>query len=241
MAQNNDDKLDMKNPESSHYLNNFATAVNELFGLGKKEEMGSTTTMSSENFESNEGRNHSEVRTSKSKSNLHVLPQDHSRTKRETVIEENTVIRGEVLSTSNLDIAGSVKGPVSSEGDIIVTGKIYGNMKGNNITIKGGLVEGNILARSDITLLGEAIVVGDIEANNFLSEGKIKGNVKALNAISLKNQAVMYGNINAKTVNMQDGVILDGNIKIMGDVSIENLFQDLSIKKVEIVTVEDKE
>lgn len=241
MAQNNDDKFDMKSSESSHYLNNFATAVNELFGLGKKEEMGAPITMSGEIYESDGGRNQSELRTSRAKSNLHVLPQDHSRAKKETVIVEDTVIRGEVLSISNMKIAGCIKGPVSSEGDILVTGQIYGNIKGNTITINDGLVEGNILAKSRIALLGEAVVVGDIEANDFVSEGKIKGNVKVHNSISLKNQAVMYGNINAKTVNMQDGVILDGNIKIMGDVSIENLFQNLSGKKVEINTVKDEE
>lgn|GEM_PF-1621103 len=255
MAKNNDskfglrrvgdiiqeDKIDMKDEESGRYLNNLATAVNELFGLGRKEEAGTATTMSGEIYESNEGHQHSEVRTSKSKSNLHVLPQDHSPAKKVTVIVEDTVIRGEVLSTSSMYIAGSIKGPVSSEGDISITGKIYGNMKGNNITIKNGSVEGNIFARSDVTLVGEAIVVGDIEADNFFSEGKLKGNVKALNSISLRKKAVMYGNINAKTVNMQDGVIVDGNVKIIGDTSIENLFQDLSVKKVEINTEKEEE
>jgi cytoskeletal protein CcmA (bactofilin family) len=238
MSKNDGNKLDMKNEESSHYLNNLTTAVNELFGLGKKEEMGATKTMSSEISESNGGRN--EFRKSNNKSNLHVLPQDSSPVKRENIITEDTVIRGEVLSSSNINIAGSIKGAVSSEGDIIVTGKIYGNVKGNNITIKDGLVEGNILAKSDSALLGEATVVGDIEANNIVSEGKIKGNIKALNAVSLINQAVLFGNINAKNVNMQNGVILDGNIKIMGDVSIENLFQDHSVKKVEIIPLNDE-
>lgn len=235
-----DDKIDMRGEESGHYLNNFATAVNELFGLGRKEEVGSATTVSNEIYESNEGSKYSEVRTPRSKSNLHVLPQDHSPAKKVTVIVEDTVIRGEVLSKSSIYIAGSIKGPVSSEGDISVTGKIYGNMKGNNITIKNGSVEGNIFARSDISLVGEAIVVGDIEADNFVSEGKLKGNVKALNSISLRKQAVMYGNISAKTVNMQDGVIVDGNVKIIGDTSIENLFQDLSVKKVEINTEKEE-
>lgn len=253
MAKNNDDKfgmrrvgdiidedkIDMKNEESGHYFNNLATAVNELFGLGKREEMKSDTTRSGETYESNEGHKNPEMRTSKSKSNLHVLPHDYAPVKK-TVIVEDTVIRGEVLSTSNMDIAGAIKGPVSSEGDILVTGKIFGNMKGNNITIKDGAVEGNILAKSDITLLGEAIVMGDIEANNFVSEGRIKGNVKALNSISLKKQAVMYGNIYAKNINIQDGVIVEGNMKIVGDVSIENLFQDLSVRKVETVTVNDE-
>ncbi len=241
MAPKNDENFDIKSSESSHYLNNLTTAVNELFGLGKKEEMGATKTMSSEIYESNGNRSRNESRTPGSKSNLHVLTQDHSHIKKETVIQEDTLIRGEVLSTSNMNIAGSIKGSVSCEGDIFLTGKIYGNMKGNSITIKDGLVEGNILAKSDITFLGDTTVVGDIETNNFVSEGKIKGHVKAFNSVSLRTPAVLYGNINAKTINMQDGVILDGNVKIMGDVSVETLFQDLSSKIAEKASIKNED
>ncbi len=237
MSQNNGNNQDQKNQETGHYLNNFTSAVNELFGLGKKEDMEGTETMATEITGTDGAQKRTDAQSFGSRSALHVLPKNTAldiNTIKETIIEDDAIIHGEFSATSNLNVAGCIKGNVNTEGDIIVTGKIYGNVKGNAIIVKDGLIEGNITVKTDITLLGGATVMGDIESENLVSEGKIKGNVKASDAVSLKHPSVFYGNIQAKTVNMEDGVILNGNIRVLADVPIDSIFhQALLMKKMD--------
>jgi cytoskeletal protein CcmA (bactofilin family) len=236
MADNKEINQETKAEETGGYFNNFSTAVTELFGLSKREELGGNEGMANENT-GTDG-----IQMQSSKSNIHVIPkyQGNPSVKKETIIEEDTVIQGEIIASSNISIAGSVRGDVTSQGDIILSGKIYGNMKGNTITIRDGYVEGNINAKLGVNLIGDAIVVGDVECDNFLSESKVKGNVRTVNSVTLKKSAVLFGNIHAKTVNMQDGVILNGNIKIATDVSVEKIFQQAANDNVEEENKEDK-
>jgi len=135
----------------------------------------------------------------------------------ETFITSNTVIHGSISTKSNIKISGYVKGDISSEKDIYVTGKIEGNIKGNMVNINSGVIQGNILAAADVSLNSEAVVVGDMQANNFDSDGKIKGNIKAGNSVSLKTNSVVYGNISSKNINIQDGAAISGNVEIISD------------------------
>ncbi len=235
MAQDNDD---LEGREDAETKNNFSTAMNELFGLNlgkkKKNELDNAK-LSSET----EGDNIKQIingsRTDGNGKHSYIV------NKSETVISEDTFILGEIQATNDVNIAGSIKGDVSIGGDIFITGNVYGNIKGNSITINNGFVEGNILGKLDITLMGEATVLGDIQAKNFVSAGKVKGNVTALNQISLKNPAVLVGNIEAKTLTLEEGVIVDGNVSIISDISTEEMFQTRPFEQTVTIPTEYQE
>ena len=47
------------------------------------------------------------------------------------------------------------------------------------------------------------------------SDGRIKGSVKVSSGICLKSNAVVFGNITSKSLNVQDGAVLRGNVQII--------------------------
>lgn len=214
---------------------NFTTAVNEMFGLslGKKEATDAGLTEDVQLLNDYPENN--------SKSNLHLLPtQPLGSTKKFSVIAEDTVIEGEIQTSNNINIVGIVKGPVSSEADIILEGKVYGNIKCNSAMIKNGLVEGNIIAKSEVTLLGDAIILGDIETDRLVSEGKVRGSIKANSSAVLNNHTVLFGNIHTRSLSVQNGVIINGQVKVITDSSVEDMFRALTTKATQKI-VEDTE
>lgn len=226
MDKNNTVKSKPNGEESSN-KGNLTKAVNGLFGLdlGKKGKVQSPVTPA-EQIQKEDGMKQTAV-----KSKLQVLPTSSSAdVKRDSFITEDTVIEGEIRTGSSIIVAGTVRGAVISESDILITGKIYGNIRGKSIIIKNGLVEGNIYVRSEVSLAGESIVLGDIESEKFVSEGKVKGNVKAHSSATLNNAAVLLGNLDTKTISVQPGVIINGYVKITTDVTLDELFQDVSVK-----------
>lgn len=241
MVQENEDIVDEKEAESSN-KNNLATAVNELFGLGRKKKgIIDDEDIVEEVANNNPSNRYTGFRNEEIKPMSNIPPKYPfvGSSKRESIILEDTVIQGEIQSANDISIAGNVKGNVSVEGDIILTGKIYGNVKGNRISIKDGFVEGNISGKLDVTLMGNATVIGDIQAENFVSAGKVKGNVNATNSVSLKNPAILYGNIDARTLKLEEGVIVNGKISITTEMSFEDVFEDVPSKNYKEVVIDE--
>lgn len=206
--------------------NNFASALNEMLGLNlEKEEFIEESTAKDENAAS-------DFHTGGIKSNLHMLNAQNpdGSLKKSSIIAEGTVIEGEIRTTDNMSINGIIKGSISSDADMFLEGRVYGNITCKSAMIKNGLVEGNINAQGDVTMVGDAMVLGDIEADTFASEGKVKGNIKAGTSAVLNNNAVLAGNIHTKSISVTPGVIINGQVKVLGDTPIEDLFRAQPVK-----------
>jgi cytoskeletal protein CcmA (bactofilin family) len=242
MIQDNEDNIDEKEAEPGN-KNNLATAVNELFGLSRKKK-GNTEDdedVPDEIEDNNPIPRYTGFRNEEIKPMSNIPPKYPfvGSSKKESIILEDTVIQGEIQAVNDMSIAGSIKGNVSIEGDLILTGKIYGNVKGNRISIKDGFVEGNISGKLDVTLMGSATVIGDIQAENFVSAGKVKGNVNVINSVSLKSPAILYGNIDARTLKLEEGVIVNGKISITTEMSFEDVFEDIPSKNYKEVVIDE--
>ncbi|MCD6419963.1 MAG: polymer-forming cytoskeletal protein, partial [Synergistetes bacterium] len=66
----------------------------------------------------------------------------------ETVIGNNTIIKGEIDSTGTVRIDGRVEGKIKTDGDVIIggDGEVKADIFSKNVVI-GGKVEGNIEAK----------------------------------------------------------------------------------------------
>lgn len=133
----------------------------------------------------------------------------------ETYINSATIINGSISAKSDIVIEGRVTGDIVTENNISVTGKVDGNIDGNFVSINGGYVIGNINAKSKVTTDATSVVVGDISADSFSSDGKVKGNLKIITAVSLSNNAVVFGNVSSKGISIQDGAVVKGNLQVL--------------------------
>lgn len=67
----------------------------------------------------------------------------------------------------------------------------------------------------DILIIGEdAEIYANIDAGNVISSGKINGNIIAREKLEILCPGVVVGNIETPCLNIQDGVIFDGNCKM---------------------------
>jgi len=131
-----------------------------------------------------------------------------------SVFASDLIIEGTVKSKSDIRLNGYIKGDVSCGGAIISTGTIDGNIDGTNVSLAGSTINGNINVRGTVSLDSGSAITGDITAATLMSDGKIKGNVILKEAVTLKANASIMGNIKAKSISIESGTTLVGNLEI---------------------------
>lgn len=89
----------------------------------------------------------------------------------DTLIGENTELKGNLTTKGIIRIDGSITGNINVQGDLFVgtTALIKGDITASNIHIAGN-VEGNIFSSGVLKLLAAARVTGDIQVKSFVCE-----------------------------------------------------------------------
>jgi cytoskeletal protein CcmA (bactofilin family) len=99
----------------------------------------------------------------------------------DTIIGEDTSLRGSYNSKNSIRVDGEIYGNVTSEDGVIVgaKGMIRGNLIAKSVLI-GGKVKGNITAYQRLELQGTAQIEGDISTPVFVVEegATFEGNVQ---------------------------------------------------------------
>ncbi len=159
----------------------------------------------------------------------------------ETIITEDTVIVGSIAAQTSIVINGGIKGDVFSKHSVNLQGRVDGNIKANDITITDGAVKGDIVSNKNVLVSGSSVVVGNIFASSFESNGKIKGNVRIDGHAVIRENAVIQGNLSACNITVDDGAKIIGFVEIIkltekaGHVG-ENIEDIVSFSDIEIPT-----
>lgn len=88
-----------------------------------------------------------------------------------TLISAGTTLKGDISSSSDLRIDGTVIGNIKSSAKIIIgsTGVVEGDMSGNQADIVGK-VSGNIRSKELLQLRGQSVVTGNLYAGKLQVE-----------------------------------------------------------------------
>jgi cytoskeletal protein CcmA (bactofilin family) len=88
-----------------------------------------------------------------------------------TLISAGTTIKGDLSSSSDLRIDGTVIGNIQSSAKIVIgsNGIVQGDISGNQVDIVGK-VNGNIRAKELLQLRGESVVTGNLYAGKLQVE-----------------------------------------------------------------------
>jgi len=106
-----------------------------------------------------------------------------------TIIGEETQIKGEITSKGSVRVGGEFEGKIQAHGDVLVgEGSIInGNINGSRVIVSGE-VNGNIAANAGLEITKTGKVIGDILSDKLIvDEGAIyKGKVTLESSSSKK-------------------------------------------------------
>lgn len=131
-----------------------------------------------------------------------------------TAIAKGTKLVGDIETSGNLKIGGSVKGNVIVNGTLSLNGQIIGDIKTKSVEIAGSVVKGNIVASDHVRVDKETTIIGNVTAREGEIGGRIKGNLSMEQRVHIQDSAILVGNLASGSVHIEEGAMLKGDVTI---------------------------
>lgn len=141
-----------------------------------------------------------------------------------TIISENTQIIGDIRSFAALNVDGEVSGNIQTSKNITVQGKIVGDVAADDVIMLGSATQGRIVSKGTLTVSSDAIVLGDVKAQNINVDGKVKGNMQTNHKTVFGSNAVILGNITSASIAIKEGANIQGYVST-------TMPRDMNVKK----------
>lgn len=143
-----------------------------------------------------------------------------------TVITKGTTINGSIISDCSLDVMGTINGDIECLGKLTISGKVTGNAMAAEVFVNTDRLEGNIVSEGCVKIGLGTVIVGDIVATSGVIAGAVKGEIDVKGPLVIDSTAIIKGNIKAKSVQMNNGAVLDGYCSLVyASVEIDNIFE----------------
>ena len=143
-----------------------------------------------------------------------------------TVISKGTTINGSISSDGSLEIMGNITGDVECLGKLSITGKIVGNSTAAEVYVNTERLDGSINSEGSVKVGLGTVVVGDIIATSGVIAGAVKGEIDINGPIVIDSTAIIKGNIKAKSVQINNGAVVEGFCSLSySDVDLDNIFE----------------
>ena len=159
-----------------------------------------------------------------------AVPQEE-KTQREhtegvTVITKGTTINGSIISDCALDVMGTINGDIECLGKLTISGKVSGNSIASEVFVNTERLEGSITSEGSVKVAQKTIVIGDITASSAVLAGAVKGEIDVAGPVVLDSTAIIKGNIKAKSVQMNNGAVMEGFCSLSySDIPIDDIFE----------------
>ncbi len=143
-----------------------------------------------------------------------------------TVITKGTTINGSIISDCSLDVMGTINGDIECLGKLTISGKVSGNSMASEVFVNTDRLEGSITCEGCVKVGLGTVVVGDVSASSAVFAGAVKGEIDVNGPVVLDSTAIIKGNIKAKSVQMNNGAILDGFCSLTyADLDVDSIFE----------------
>ena len=185
---------------------NFMQAAKELMGAEDAEKKGQAAAP--------KGRDKLDERVAELQARLGSPKAAPAEPGAATVISEGTVFTGNLETGSPVEMRGACTGNITSKEEVLLTGQMVGDASGSSVQVAGCRLKGNISAQKDVRVDGASIIIGNINAGSLTLDGKIKGDLTIKGALVLGDHAALLGNAVAASISIQEGAILQGEMKI---------------------------
>lgn len=143
-----------------------------------------------------------------------------------TIISKGTTIGGGINASGHLEIYGDVNGDVECRGKLTILGNVTGNASAAEVYINTSRFEGDIRSKGAVKIGVGTVVIGNVTGTSALIAGAIKGEVDIVGPTTLDSTAVVKGNVKAKSVQINNGAVLQGFCALAySDVDIDDFFE----------------
>ena len=143
-----------------------------------------------------------------------------------TVITKGTTINGSIISDCSLNVMGTINGDIECVGKLTISGNVAGNSTASDVFVSAKRLNGNIDSEGTVKVGLGTVVVGDIKAGSAVIAGAVKGELDIQGPIVIDSTAIIKGNVKAKSVQMNNGAILEGFCSLVySSVSVDDIFE----------------
>lgn len=143
-----------------------------------------------------------------------------------TVITKGTTINGSIISDCSLNVMGTINGDIECVGKLTISGNVAGNSTASDVFVSAKRLNGNIDSEGTVKVGLGTVVVGDIKAGSAVIAGAVKGELDIQGPIVIDSTAIIKGNVKAKSVQMNNGAILEGFCSLIySSVSVDDIFE----------------
>jgi len=144
------------------------------------------------------------------------------------IITSKMSIVGDVTSSGNMDLIGMVTGNIEILGKLKVTGSITGNSTAAEIYADSAQINGEIRSNGSVKIGQSSVVIGNIFAASAVIAGAVKGDIDVQGPVILDTSAIVMGNIKSKSVQINNGAVIEGMCsQCYADVSPTAFFDDV--------------
>ncbi len=142
-------------------------------------------------------------------------------------IIEGMTVNGNISCAGSLEVHGVVNGNLDVLGKLSITGKLEGDSKADEIFINGAKVTGELMSNSSVKVAQGSVIRGNIKAAAAVLAGAIKGDIDVQGPVILDATAVIVGNIKSKSIQINNGAIVEGSCsQSYSDVAASKFFED---------------
>ena len=91
-----------------------------------------------------------------------------------------------------------------------ITGVIEGNSQAAEIYAESAKITGEVRSLGTVKVGQETVIIGDIYATSAVIAGAVKGDIDVHGPVILDTTAIVMGNIKSKSVQINNGAVIEG-------------------------------
>lgn len=127
-----------------------------------------------------------------------------------SVITEGMTITGDIMTQGSIDVVGTVNGNIDALGKLNITGHVNGNSKAAEIYAESAKINGEIVSEGAVKIGASSVIIGNISATSAAIAGAVKGDIDVKGPVILDASAIVMGNIKSKSVQINNGAVIEG-------------------------------
>ena len=141
-------------------------------------------------------------------------------------------ITGDITSAGSVDLLGSVRGNITISGKLNILGSIEGDSKASEIYAENAKIMGEVNSSGSVKVGQSTVIIGNIFATSAVIAGAVKGDIDVKGPVVLDTSAIVMGNIKSKSVQINNGAVIEGICsQCYADVSPTSFFDEFKKNK----------
>lgn len=144
-----------------------------------------------------------------------------------TTITSGTTIRGGISSDGSLEVMGVITGDVECQGKVSIIGQVSGNVIASEVYVSTQRLEGSLSSEGTVKIGVGTVILGDIDATSAYIAGAVKGDIDVNGHVEVDSTAIIKGNIKAKSIQVNNGAVVDGYCSLnYAGVNLDDFFDE---------------